>query len=64
LLAAILVAAGVGFTLATLVTVNGLFVSSAWQTPAFVTLVVLALSLFVFAALGRPWEYGTSTSYW
>jgi len=64
LLAVVLVGAGVGLVAATLLTLNGLFVDSAWQAPALVTLLALLGFLAVFAAVGRPWGRGVSTPYW
>lgn len=64
LLVLIVIAAGIGAIVASLVTSNDLLLDSAWQTPAIVTLGLVVLTVVVFGAIGRPWRRATSTAYW
>lgn len=59
-----LVAALVGGTLASFVTTNGLFVETAWATPALVTLALVAAIVLALAALSGPRRDWLSSPYW
>lgn len=60
-LAVLLIVVGLGGVLASLVTNNTLFFGTG---PAIVSLLVFVAAVFVFIAVGQPWDSWKRTPYW
>ncbi len=63
-LAGVVVVAALLGVLVSLVTVNGLFLGSAWAVPALLTTAVTAVTLVVVALTGGPTDRWKRTPYW
>lgn len=65
-LAVLLIVVGLGGVLASLVTNNTLFFGTGevGAGPAIVSLLVFVAAVFVFIAVGQPWDSWKRTPYW